>query len=522
MKKLFACLLLIVFPVPAGAILPGPMKDFFTARQGDTTAIVFGTRGVDASLLEKIELLAHRNADFLKQKDPKRIVAVFADTAFPVSLFSRRSVVLMGSTKSNQILARWKKNLPFLIRDGRFNITGRKLYSGEDIILSYIFPNPFNHDRYLLLLAGNEAWAQPALSDWEGDYDYFVAQRHSFPKEYLDRGKFEKTTSFWSHTLTEYAQIPRDPMVLVSLIYPHGKIWYPYRWELDSLWKDPIPERVRLLENVNRFFSIFEQGLGMRIWGDVDFHLSEDYPRAIETDPLGRVFVRTRPEQMEPSVFFSWGRPLTRVLISCSDAPLDWELFCHRYLLAENLYPSPNPAFAKVDSAQNERGRYWLATVTEGDSTHLSFLQQLAARGLQKEIGAALDRIANQERYSFKMREFLDVLTQGVADTSVRRLAQSSLRPSPYGRTPAHDLGIKNPGELFLTRAVIVGEVAYRGKAHAAGLRKGDQIVLVDGFPTSRNRSRAYLAWLGKKKGQTLKLEVMRKGTKHAVLVPVG
>jgi C-terminal processing protease CtpA/Prc len=102
------------------------------------------------------------------------------------------------------------------------------------------------------------------------------------------------------------------------------------------------------------------------------------------------------------------------------------------------------------------------------------------------------------------------------------RLARRGWIPSPYGRHPAFDLGIKNPGDLFMEEEVYVKDVTYGGKAYAAGLRKGDKILSVDGFPTVRNRSRAYLAWLGKKKGETLKLGIMRKGTRHTVLVPVG
>ena len=42
------------------------------------------------------------------------------------------------------------------------------------------------------------------------------------------------------------------------------------------------------------------------------------------------------------------------------------------------------------------------------------------------------------------------------------------------------------------------------------------------GLPAERNRSRAYLAWLGKKKGETLTLVIERKGVRRTLVIPVG
>lgn len=536
MKKIILAAAVLAFPFSSGwGILPGPMKDFFSSRPGETTAVVFGTRGLTPEQLRKSELLAYRNADFLKQKDPSRMVQVFADTALPQPLLFGRSLVLMGSTKSNRLLGDWKDMLPFLIKAGHFNIAGRRLFFGNDVTLSFVFPNPFANDRYVFGLVGNTAEALPALSDWEGDYDYYVAQRHTFPGRYLNRGKFEKFSSPWAHTLAEFEQPPGDTVVLVSLIYPLGKIWYPLRWELDSLWKDPIPERMKLLENLHRLTSIFPDELGLIVRGDVDFHLWQNYPKESASDLFGRVFAKTQPAKLDSQAVYSWGRALTKVLVPCSDDPLDWELFCFRYLAYETFFPArllktrkvpgTYPVQIKEEWAKRDpdRGREWFFDLTAGDSTYLSFLRTVDAHYLNKKIGEALDSVlAGRRRYSFKMADFMKVLARLTGDTSLIRLSKTALKPSLYGRQPKYDLGIRNPGELFLNREVILGDLKYGSKAYAAGLRKGDKIISVDGFPIERNRSRAYSAWLAKKAGETLKLKIVRDGVERMAVIPVG
>jgi len=522
LKHAFFTLSLLVFWAGyAFAILPGPIKDFYTPRPGDTTVIVFGTRGLQANWIKKLELLAYRNADYLKQKDPSRTVQIYADTAFPKELFSRRSLVLMGTPGSNLLIDEWRNFFPFVLRDTRFNIAGRKLYLGEGLTFACIFPNPLSHERYAVLLVGSEPWAQPSLADWPGDYDYYVAQRHTFRERYLNRGKFEKPSSAWSQNLSEYDRTPGDTSTLVGLVYRHGKIWYPFHWEEDSLWKRPIPERIRLLEAVVSLVGLFEQKLGMKVYGNMEFQLSERYPEAFASDPMGRVFIRTRPDRMDSLAFFSWGPAVVRALFPCRDAPLDWELFGHRYLLTQGYFRHVRkiPYFVHTLGS----GREWAEAVTNGDSTYLMFLTQLVARGLAGKIGEALDSITQQGRkYSFQMDDFTGVAARIAQDTFIQRLAQMPLRPSPYERRPAYNLGIENPGEVFLNKEVVLGDIAQRSQAWKAGLRKGDKIISVDGFPTGRNRSRSYLAWLGKKKGQTLKLVIERRGIKRTLMIPLG
>ncbi len=522
MKRVFLIFsFLILSGGPGFAILPGPIKDFYTPRAGDTTAVIFGTRSIQPDWVKKVELLAYRNADFIMQKDPSRVVQVYADTAFPVELFGRRSLVLMGSPQSNLHIAEWKNYFPFIQRDGRLNISGRKLYLGEGLTLGCIFPNPLSHDRYVVLLVGSESWAQPSLSDWPGDYDYYVAQRHTFLERYLNRGKFEKTSSAWSQNLIAYERSPGDTSTLVSLVYRHGKVWYPFHWEEDSLWADPVPERIRLLEAVSGLTGLFERNLGVRIYGNIDFQLSERYPEAFASDPMGRVFIQTRPDRMDSSTFLSWGATVAGALFPCRDASFDWELFGHRYLLTQGYFRHTRnvPYFVHTLG----EGRKWAEAVTNGDSTYLMLLTKLVARRQAAKIGEALDSVTQQGRkHSFQMADFTGVVARIVKDSLIRHLARLPLRPSPYGQRPLYDLGLRNPGELFLNSEVEVGELQLKSRALAAGLRKGDKIVSVDGFPTVTNRSRAYLAWLGKKKGETLKLVIERKGVRRTLVIPIG
>jgi S1-C subfamily serine protease len=161
--------------------------------------------------------------------------------------------------------------------------------------------------------------------------------------------------------------------------------------------------------------------------------------------------------------------------------------------------------------------------LTQGDSTYLLLLGRMVDRGAAGAIGEILDSVTRQgKRYSFKMSEFVDVLGRVVQDTQIQRLAKMPLRPSPYERKPTFGLGLEDVREMFLQEEVIVKNIDGKGAAFAAGLRKGDKIVSVDGLPTTSNRSRAYLAWLGKKKGQILNLGIERKGVRRTLMIPVG
>ncbi|MGH8004297.1 MAG: hypothetical protein ACRECJ_06210, partial [Limisphaerales bacterium] len=416
MKRVSLAFTFLILLAGSGfAVLPGPIKDFYTPRAGDTTAIVFGTRGLLPNAVKKLELLAHRNADYLKQKDASRGVQVYADSAFPMELFGRRSLVLMGTPKSNSLIAEWRNVFPFILRDSRFNITGRKLYQGEDLTLSCIFPNPLANDRYVYLLIGSEPAAQPSLADWPGEYDYYGAQRHSFWGWHLNRGTFQKNSSTWSQELEKYERSPQDTVTIVTLVYPHGRVWYPARWEEDSLWDVPLDDRIRLLAAIQNLFSVFERSLGLRIYGSVDFQLSDRYPAPTAYDPLGRVFFRAHPDQMDSAVFLSWGGSLARVLFPCADAPLDWELFAHRYLISQAFFKRAGKLPQELRSAGG--GRRWAEVLTEGDSTYLLLLSRLVDRGHSRMIGEVLDSVTRQgKKYSFKMSEFTAVLGRAVQD----------------------------------------------------------------------------------------------------------
>jgi hypothetical protein len=78
LKRFCLAFLVLMLAASSGfAILPGPIKDFYTPRLGDTTAVVFGTRNLQQEWIKKMEHWAHRNADFVKQRDSSRVVHVF-------------------------------------------------------------------------------------------------------------------------------------------------------------------------------------------------------------------------------------------------------------------------------------------------------------------------------------------------------------------------------------------------------------------------------------------------------------
>jgi hypothetical protein len=97
---------------------------------------------------------------------------VVADSEVTEEMMARCSLVLYGDTTSNSVLARVASKLPIRLEEGAI-VVGSKRYTHKRVGTRFVYPNPLEPSRYLVVQAGNSAAAVAAgnrlpdfLPDW--------------------------------------------------------------------------------------------------------------------------------------------------------------------------------------------------------------------------------------------------------------------------------------------------------------------------------------------------------------------
>lgn len=83
-------------------------------------------------------------------------------------------LILFGNAGSNSILKKVNESLPIRF-DGRSIIAGKKRFSGDDVGLAMIYPNPLNQKKYVVVLGGN-SWrgTQHIVKRIGMEFDYII------------------------------------------------------------------------------------------------------------------------------------------------------------------------------------------------------------------------------------------------------------------------------------------------------------------------------------------------------------
>ncbi|MCP4679567.1 MAG: prolyl oligopeptidase family serine peptidase [Deltaproteobacteria bacterium] len=99
--------------------------------------------------------LAKRLIDGMK--NPRRGVTmswpVKADTEVSEEDLEKHSIVIVGTSAGNKLLARIRDKLPIRIEDGAVSL-GKKQFAGQGVAASFIYPNPLNPERYVVVHTG--------------------------------------------------------------------------------------------------------------------------------------------------------------------------------------------------------------------------------------------------------------------------------------------------------------------------------------------------------------------------------
>ena len=105
-----------------------------------------------------------------------------------------KNLLLVGNETTNAILKRIYKNLPVHSNTDRIEV-GNKKFKGNDLGVVYIYPNPFNKQKYILVVAAsNLKVLNSTLSHfwYEGFYDYYIINANT--KNIVGNGYFD---NYW-------------------------------------------------------------------------------------------------------------------------------------------------------------------------------------------------------------------------------------------------------------------------------------------------------------------------------------
>jgi pimeloyl-ACP methyl ester carboxylesterase len=152
--------------------LAGPISDF----QNTPFLIVIGTISND-SLMKKI---IKQKADVISndwkaaQKYEPRVKNDVDVTDADMKSFS---LFLLGGPEENAVSKRVFERIPLQMKPGEILIDGRS-FNAKDAVLNAIYPNPFNHDRYVGIVASTSGpgffFFDPHVRDLF-EYDFYIA-----------------------------------------------------------------------------------------------------------------------------------------------------------------------------------------------------------------------------------------------------------------------------------------------------------------------------------------------------------
>jgi len=129
-------------------VLHGPIKQAFFSP----FLFVYGTLGDEP----ETNVNLHR-ARVMAQKwwwRANGTVQILADTSVTREQIRRYNLILFGGPASNRITRRINPDLPLSIADDHIELGDRKI-SGEDLAVQFLYPNPLNNRKFVVVLGGD-------------------------------------------------------------------------------------------------------------------------------------------------------------------------------------------------------------------------------------------------------------------------------------------------------------------------------------------------------------------------------
>ena len=128
------------------------------------------------------------------------------DTSITETDIRERNLILFGNPGSNQVIAQINGQLPIRF-DGNAIVAGDQRFSGDDVAVQMIYPNPLNPQRYVLIGGGitprgtaniHKTGLDVSSAQFpnSADYDYVIFDGSFLGKtadRYLKAGHFDGT-----------------------------------------------------------------------------------------------------------------------------------------------------------------------------------------------------------------------------------------------------------------------------------------------------------------------------------------
>ena len=134
--------------------LAGPIRDAWYGPM----VLVYGT--LDPTLAPFLRRLAFLERGLNRRTDVE--LPVVADVDVTPSLIATHHLVLYGTSSSNSVLADLRDQLPIDTR-GDSVVLGDQIVRGDNLTAIFVYPNPLNPDRYVVVMSGTSPQALDAL-----------------------------------------------------------------------------------------------------------------------------------------------------------------------------------------------------------------------------------------------------------------------------------------------------------------------------------------------------------------------
>lgn len=187
--SLIICLFL---SAKSARILRGPIVDAFQSP----FLYVIGTISPDPVENRVIENTVRIVEAFWRRRD-NRTVEVKKDIDITEEDIKTKNLLLYGNPRSNKILKEIYKQLPILIEENAI-IAGNKKYTGEDVGVIMIHPNPLNPEKYVVVYAGLTYKGIKNINQVPASgTDYVIfnekSKWHKYGRPVLEQGFFDKS-----------------------------------------------------------------------------------------------------------------------------------------------------------------------------------------------------------------------------------------------------------------------------------------------------------------------------------------
>ena len=114
------------------------------------------------------------------------------DTDVKARDIAHSNLILVGTIFDNKAIQNIVDQLPIRIAEDHILFRNRR-FSGKNIFISFVYPNPFNPDKYVVMIASNGTLENIPIKDFsnDGKFDFMVYNYIGDRYELSSSGNFD-------------------------------------------------------------------------------------------------------------------------------------------------------------------------------------------------------------------------------------------------------------------------------------------------------------------------------------------